>query len=207
MAISCRRWSNTLWSLKPGHRNRIQSMQVPKYFSLGSSSSKDNDLWPCQHGRMSVPWCWRCSWDFWFREFVGIDIENVSIVEVSVTFSFACEIVPAKNYDRGSWQSCAVSASGARTNTLDDGVSPLPPSDLQFPVWIFAGLLWVRTLTFWCALLTVGLAGLLAGLWVLRLLHLLHVWAFFLLLLFIRSALLVAFVFLWVLWRIVALHL
>lgn len=49
-----------------------------------------------------------CGWgarDLRLCEFVCIDIEYVGIVEVCVSFLFACVVVPSKDDDRGPGQS------------------------------------------------------------------------------------------------------
>ena len=156
---------------------------------------------------MCVSWSGWCSWNFRFGELISIDIKNVRIVKVSISFSFSGKIVSTEDDDRSSWQSSRVTTSRTRTDTFNNRISPLPPSDLQLTIWILAGLLRIRSLTFLSTLLTLRVALLVTVFRMLWLLHLLHIWALLLVfLVLIRSALLIAFVLLLILWMVIALH-
>ncbi len=181
MTIS--RWwrTNTLGTLKPCHRNRIKSMQVSEYFSLGTSSSKDDNLGSSKNSRVSISRRRRSSGDFRFSELVSVDVKNVGVIEISVAFCFSSEIMSTKDNDWCSWQCGWVSTSRTWTYTLDNGISPLPSSNLEFSIGLLAGWLvgvWVFTLLF--AFLALRMAMLVTFLGMLRLLHLFHVGAFLL---------------------------
>ena len=77
-------------------------MKVSEDFSFGSSSSEDNDFGSSENGRVCVSWSWRSSGDFGFGELIGVNIENVGVVEISIAFSLTCEIMSSEYDDRGA---------------------------------------------------------------------------------------------------------
>jgi hypothetical protein len=77
-------------------------MKISEDFSFGSPSSKNNDLRASENCRMCVSWSWRSPGYFGFSELIRVDIKNVGIVEISVSFSFACEVMSSKDDDRSS---------------------------------------------------------------------------------------------------------
>lgn len=176
MSISCRWRPNTLWPLKPCHCNRVKGMKISEYFSFGSSSTKNNDFWSCEDRRMRISRGWWGAWYFRFCEFVCINIKNVSIIEVCIPFSLTRKVVASENDDRCSWKCSRMSTPGTRTNTLNDGIRPLPSSYLQFPIGeLTLWLLRRRALAFMPAFTTFRSAILPTKVWMSRLLHLLHV--------------------------------
>ncbi len=102
MAVSCRGRSDTFWTLEPSHGHRVERMKVSEDFSFGSPSPKNNDFGASENCRMCVSWSGRSSGYFGFRELISVDIENVGIVEISVSFGFACEIMSSKDDDGSS---------------------------------------------------------------------------------------------------------
>lgn len=100
MTISCRWRPDALRALKPCHGNWVQCMQISKNFALCASSSEDNDLRACKDSGVRVSGRWRRTRDLRFCEFVGIDIENVSIVQICVSLCLACIVVTAEDDDR-----------------------------------------------------------------------------------------------------------
>ncbi len=122
---------------------------------------------------MSISRCRRCSRDFWLCKFVGIYVKNIGVIKIGVTLGFSCKVVTAKDNDGGTWQCCRVPSSGTWTDTLNDGISPLPPSDLKFFIWILAWwLMWILALSFLLASLALGITCFLTVLRMFRLLHL-----------------------------------
>ena len=208
MAISCRWRTDTLWSLKPCHCNRIKRMKISEDFSFSSTTTKDNDFWSCKNSRMSISWGWGRSWYFRFCKFISIYIEYVSIIEICISFGFASEIMTSKYNDWSSRQSSRVSSSWARAYTLDDGISPLPSSDLKLSIRVLTWrLLRIWALTFFAAFMTLRMTFLLTVLWMLRLFHFLHIRTFLLLLLiFIRPISLIWSIFFWKVGLIITLH-
>lgn len=89
---------------------------------------------------MGIAWWWRCAGDFRFGEFVGIDIQDVNVVEVSVALGFAGVVVAAEDHDGGAGKGGSVTAARARTYALDYGISPLPAAKLELPLVKFGGL-------------------------------------------------------------------
>jgi hypothetical protein len=78
--------------------------------------------------------------DFGFSELVGVDVEDVGVVEVGVALGFSGVVVAAEDDDGGAGEGGGMAAPGTGTDALDDGVGPLPASDLQFLLLV----LWVR---------------------------------------------------------------
>lgn len=101
-----------------------------------------------------------------------------------------------------------MSASRTWTYTLDDRISPLPSSDLEFTIRVLAGwLVGVWTLAFVLASLALRLAMLVAVLGMLWFLHLLHVGAFFMFFFVLIGLIpLIRSIFLWVVGLIIAFH-
>ena len=77
-------------------------MQIPEYLTLCPSAPKDDDLRTCQHSRMKVPSSRRSARDLWLGEFVGVDIQDVGVVEVRVTLRLTRVVVPSEDDDAGS---------------------------------------------------------------------------------------------------------
>jgi hypothetical protein len=77
-------------------------MKVSEDFSFGSPPSENDDFGASENCRVCVSWSGRSSGYFGFSELISVDIENVGIVEISVSFGFACEVVPSKDDDRSS---------------------------------------------------------------------------------------------------------
>ena len=156
MAISGRWRTNTLRTLKPSHRYWIESMKISENFSFGSSSSKDDDFRTSQNGRMCISWGRWSSRNFGFGELICIDIKNVSIIEVSITFGLTCKIMTTKDNDGCSGKCSTMPTSGTWTDTLDDGICPLPSSHLQLPIREFTRLLRVLALAFLFSFMALG---------------------------------------------------
>lgn len=134
VSISCWRRANTLWTLEPCHCDWIKSMKIPKNFSFGSSTTKNNNFRSCKHSRMSITWSGWSTWDFWFSKFVSINIKNVCIIKIGITFCFSSKIMTTKNNYWSSWKSGRMPSSGTRTYTFNNGISPLPSSDLKLSI-------------------------------------------------------------------------
>ncbi len=208
MTISCRWRTYTLWTLKPSHGNRVKCMQVSEYFTFSSSSSKYDNLRPRKNCWVSIPWSRWSSWNFRFGKLVCVNVKNVSVVQVSISFGFSSKIVSSKNNDWSPWQCGWMSSSRTGTHTFDDGISPLPSSNLELSIgvltwWLLRGL----TLALLSALFALGLALLMTVFGMLWLLHLFHVWTLLLfLLIFVRVVSLVRLVLFGVIRLIIAFH-
>ena len=170
MPISRRRRSNTLWSLQPSHGDWIQCMKIPKNLSGCSSAPKNDNFWSCKHRRMCISrrrWCPR---NLGLSKLIGINIKYISIIKISIALGLSGKIMSPKDNNGSTRQCCSMSTSLTWTNTLNNWICPLPSSDLQLLLREFRWLgiaLWILTLGFGLALMTY--------LWMIGLLHLLHV--------------------------------
>ena len=75
-------------------------MQVSENLALRPPPSEDYDFGTGQHGRVGVARRGRGPGDFRLREFVGVYVENVGVVEIRVALGFAGVVVPAEDDDR-----------------------------------------------------------------------------------------------------------
>jgi hypothetical protein len=55
-------------------------MKISEYFTLSSSSSKNDYFRTGQNSRVGITWGRRGSRDFGFGELIGINIQNVGII-------------------------------------------------------------------------------------------------------------------------------
>lgn len=204
------RWwrTNTLRSLKPCHCDWIKSVKVSKNFSLGSSTTENNDFRSCKNSWMGISWCGRSTWNFWFSELVCVNIKNVCIIEIGIPFCFSSKIMTTKDNYGSSRKSSWMTSSRTGTYTFNNWVSPLPSSYLKLSIWKLTWrLLRIWAFAFLSAFTTLRMALLMTIFWMLRFFHLLHIWTFLLLLLiFIWTVSLVRPVLLWVIWLIITLH-
>lgn len=67
---------------------------------------------------------------FWLGELIGVDVEDVGVVEVGVPLRFAGVVVSAKDDDGCSGESGGVPPSWTGTYSLDDRIGPLPSPNL-----------------------------------------------------------------------------